>query len=203
MPDIKSALEAALAKTAQAWAADDEAHQKIEPQQEKAMENTADKPDGRIKTNVSRVTFYFIRDHAGMTAEQVTQTLVGQGFKASSVSSLIGQMLRMRMIMADEQKRLSAVVKEYIPIQANTPKPAAKKSAKKPRPEVSYERKQVTLVNTRTGEVLNAKPAGIAALPTTATYPTPVEWTVESVIGSLNVRQAMAVYAELRGIFGA
>jgi hypothetical protein len=32
---------------------------------------------------------------------------------------------------------------------------------------------------------------------------TPTEWTVESVIGSLNVRQAMAVYAELRGIFGA
>ena len=30
----------------------------------------------------------------------------------------------------------------------------------------------------------------------------PVEWTVESVIGHLNVRQAMAVYSELRKIFG-
>jgi hypothetical protein len=205
MPDIKSALAEALAKTAQAWAADDEAHQKIEPQQEKAMENTADKPDGRIKTNVSRVTFYFIRDHAGMTSEQVVNKLLEQGFKATTVTTLIGQMLRMRMIMADEQGRLSAVVREYIPIQAKGPKPAAKKPTRVPRPEVSYERKQVTLVNTRTGEVLNPKPApaGIAALATTATYPTPPEWTVESVIGSLNVRQAMAVYSELRGIFGA
>jgi hypothetical protein len=32
---------------------------------------------------------------------------------------------------------------------------------------------------------------------------TPTEWTVESVIGGLNVRQALAVYDELRKIFGA
>ena len=30
----------------------------------------------------------------------------------------------------------------------------------------------------------------------------PVEWTVESVIGNLNIRQARAVYDELRKIFG-
>lgn len=32
--------------------------------------------------------------------------------------------------------------------------------------------------------------------------PTPQEWTVESVIGNLNVRQALAVYMELRNVFG-
>ena len=32
--------------------------------------------------------------------------------------------------------------------------------------------------------------------------PTPPEWTVESVIGNLNVRQALAVYMELRTVFG-
>lgn len=40
-------------------------------------------------------------------------------------------------------------------------------------------------------------------VPQPEAFLTPVEWTVESVIGNLNVRQAMAVYSELRGIFGA
>lgn len=198
MPDIKTALQEALKKTATAWAADDEAHQKTEQQQEKAVtETTPEKKDGRIKSNVSRATFYFIRDNAGMTADQVTKTLMDQGLKATSVSSLITQMLRMRMIMADDQGRLSAVIREYIPIQSKGPKTPAKKTTRTPRPEVSYERKKVTLVSPTTGEVLNPKPA-----PTPVPAATPPDWTVESVIGSLNVRQAMAVYAELRGIFG-
>lgn len=49
------------------------------------------------------------------------------------------------------------------------------------------------------------KPKSVKTLtPVTPPEPVePVEWTVESVIGHLNVRQAMAVYGELRGIFGA
>jgi hypothetical protein len=38
--------------------------------------------------------------------------------------------------------------------------------------------------------------------PVATTYATPADWTVESVVDNLNVRQAMAVYAELRKIFG-
>jgi hypothetical protein len=193
MPDIKTALEEALKKTATAWAADDEAHQTIEPQQEKAMTMTVEQHDKRVTNNVSRVTFYFIRDHAGMTTEQVVKTLMEQGFKATSVSSLIAQMLRIRMVMADDQGRLSAVIKEYIPIHSMATRASGKKHTRTPRPEVSYERKQVTLVSPATGEVLNAKPVS---------YATPSDWTVDSVIGSLNVRQAMAVYSELRKIFG-
>lgn len=198
MPDIKTALEQALAKTANAWAADDEAHSKIEPQQEKTMtvsvtDTTDTLTDKRVTSNVSRGTFYFIRDNAGLTAQEVTSQLMAQGYKATSVTSLIGQMLRMRIIMQDEQRGLSAVIKEYIPIQAKPGKVAkAKHTPRKPAAPVQ-QRKQVTLVNTRTGEVFNPKPVSVA---------TPAEWTVDSVIGSLNVRQAMAVYAELRKIFG-
>jgi hypothetical protein len=200
MPDIKTALQEALKKTATAWAADDEAHQKIDQQQEKAVaETTPEKKDGRIKSNVSRATFYFVRDNPGLNPAQVTLRLMEQGHKAVSVGALIAQMLRMRMIMADDQGRLSAVIREYIPIQSKSKKAPAKKTTRTPRPEVSYERKQVTLVSPTTGEVLNPKPA---PAPTPVPAATPSDWTVESVIGSLNVRQAMAVYAELRGIFG-
>jgi len=90
---------------------------------------------------------------------------------------------------------------DYAPIKSPTRKKATVKAAPAP------ERKKVVLVSKRTGEIINPKPAaGIAALPTNATtalYTTPAEWTVDSVIGGLNVRQAMAVYAELRNIFGA
>jgi hypothetical protein len=41
--------------------------------------------------------------------------------------------------------------------------------------------------------------APVLAMPETAA---PVEWTVESVIGHLNIRQASAVYTELRKLFG-
>jgi len=209
MPDIKSALEKALAKTANAWAADDEAHQKIQPQQEKTMTVTKPtqtapaKKDGRITSNVSRSTFNFIRDNPGLNIDQVVDRLRAQGFKENSVSALCYQMLRVRLIVADADGKLSAVVKEYVPIPASMVRNRKSKAA-----PAKPERKQVTIVNTRTGEVINPKPAaGIAALPniaaTTAAYNTSAEWTVDSVIGSLNVRQAMAVYAELRNIFGA
>jgi hypothetical protein len=203
MPDIKTALEKALAQTANAWAADDEAHQQIQPQQEKTVPTTNTAPTTTEKKeipNVSRITFEFIRDNPGLTHKQVTDRLVAQGYKENTVSSLAYQMLRVRLVVADANGGLTAVVREYVPIQTSLQR---KKKAKVAPPKS----KQVTIVNTRTGEVINPKPSGIAALPThqiaAAMYPTPAEWSVDSVIGSLNVRQAMAVYAELRNIFGA
>jgi hypothetical protein len=221
MPDIKSALEKALSQTVNSWAADDEAHHKIEPQQEKtvtvsatAPTSTTEKKDGRIKSNVSRITFNFVRDNPGLNLEQVVERLSAQGFNANSVSALIYQMLRVRLFVADASGNLSAVVKEYVPIpsslirkkkpKAKTPPVVEATPARIPRVfDPAPKSKQVTLVNKRTGEIINARPApaGIALLPTTNATPA-VAWSVESVIGGLNVRQAMAVYDELRKIFG-
>jgi hypothetical protein len=217
MPDIKTALEKALSQTVHTWAADDEAHKKTEPQQEKTMTvtvsataptSTTEKKDGRITNNISRITFEFIRDNPGLTNQQVTARLATRGFKETTISSLAYQMLRVRLIVADANGGLTAVVPEYEPIQTNLRrKRKAKAKAKPVKVAAPTPRKHVEIVNTRTGEVINPKPAaGIAALPTTnvttALYTTPAEWSVESVIGGLNVRQAMAVYDELSKIFG-
>jgi hypothetical protein len=51
--------------------------------------------------------------------------------------------------------------------------------------------------------ITKPRPAKAAPVPVVKEVPPPPEWTVDSVIGHLNVRQAMAVYSELRGIFGA
>lgn len=184
MPDIKTALEKALAKTANAWAADDDAHHQIEPQQEKAVP----KQYFQTTNNVTRVTFDFVRDNPGMTRVEVARELAKQGYKPGSVSSLLGQMLKQGM-MRESAYLLYATTNEYTPIKATK---ALKALSENPEP-----RKKVTIVNTRTGEVLNPKPAGIAALPTA-----PVEkpWEPSDVIDKLSVRQALALFKELRNI---
>ena len=131
------------------------------------------------------------------------------------MSSLCYQMMRVRLVVADANGKMTSVVQEYAPIQLASRrrkakpvvKPVAKTKAKPtakpvvdaapaPAPTriqrdlsgLPLLRKHVEITNTRTGEVIN---------------PRKVEWSVESVIGSLNVRQAMAVYDELRKIFGS
>jgi hypothetical protein len=186
MPDIKTALEQALAKTANAWAADDEAHQKIEPKKENAM------PRKLFETtnNVTRATFAFVRDNPGMNRVEIAKELAKQGFNPKSVSSLLGQMLRQGM-MRENSRLLYTNSNEYTPIKASSTKKA--KQATAPMPE----RKKVVIVSKRTGEVIPPASAGIAALPTA-----PVEkpWEPSDVIDKLTVRQALALFKELRNI---
>ena len=203
MPDIKTALENALKKTAADWAADDEPHQAIQPQQEKPVTTPTTQPqdtkaDKRIKSNVSRATFFFVRDNPGQTYRQIVDTLADQGHNMNSVMSLLGQMVRSRILMVDESDRYTAVTKEYVPPQKGLHKkrkPKAKapvKAAPAPAPAPEQPKhKQIVLVSRETGKVLNPH-----------VNPTAPEWNVESVIGNLNVRQAMMVYEELRKIFG-
>jgi hypothetical protein len=199
MPDIKTALEKALAQTVNAWAADDEAQQTIQPPKEQAVP----KQYFQTTNNVTRVTFDFVRNNPAMTRTEVGKELAKQGFNNKSVSSLLGQMLRQGMLR-ETNKLLYANANEYTPIKASSTKKVQQAPAPMP------ERKRVTIVNTRTGEVIPPVPRmGIASLPatqmTTALHTTPVErpWETSDVIDKLTVRQAMAVYSELRNIFGA
>jgi hypothetical protein len=206
MPDIKSALEKALAQTANAWAADDEAHQQMQ-KQEKPMtisvstidhtpSSTAEvKKDGHVTNNVSRTTFEYIRDNPGLTIEQVTSRLVAQGFKENSVSSLCYQMIRVRLVVADANGKLTAVVQQYAPIQTTKRRRKVKVvKASVPTP-AKPERKQVTLINTRTGEIINPKPT-----PAPAPEPLEKEWEPNDVIDKLTVHQAIALFKALRSV---
>jgi hypothetical protein len=186
MPDIQSALQAALAQTANAWAADDMAHQTIQPQQENEM--TEEKPYFTVTNNVCRTTFDFVRDNPGMTRVEISKELAKQGFNPKSVSSLLGQMLR-QGLMRGNGKLLYANANEYTPIKSS--------KVLRARAETPSPRKKVTIVNTRTGEVINPKPAGIAALPATREEK---PWEPSDVIDKLTVRQALALFKELRNI---
>jgi hypothetical protein len=135
-----------------------------------------------VTNNVCRTTFDYVRDNPGKTRVEVAKALEQQGFKPGSVSSLMGQMLK-QGVMRESAHLLYVTTNEYTPLKSTK---ALKALAAKPQ---AQQRKVVKIVNTRTGEVVNPRPEI-------------KEWSVESVIGSLNVRQAMAVYDELRKIFG-
>jgi hypothetical protein len=182
MPDIKTALEKALSQTVNAWAADDKVHRQIEPQQDKAMTQLQAKAYFTVTNNVCRTTFEYVQNNPGKTRAEVTNDLAAQGFKYKSVSSLLGQMLKQDMLRVSSGL-LFTKSREYAPLKAAK---TLRNAAEAPRKVVTITRKAAPIVE---------------PTPPRAT-PTPQEWTVESVIGSLNVRQAMAVYDELRKIFG-
>jgi CelD/BcsL family acetyltransferase involved in cellulose biosynthesis len=70
--------------------------------------------------------------------------------------------------------------------------------------EAKPERKKVVLVSKRTGEVIPPAAAGIAALPKVREAAPQINaaWDAETLLNNLSIKQARALYDELRKIFG-
>jgi hypothetical protein len=96
---------------------------------EQPKETTVFKPTN----NVSQQTFNFVRDNAGCTRVHAIQKLVQSGHKKSSVTSLIGQMLRQGHITKNNYGMLYPNGDEYRPIKAA--KAVAKQEAKAKKPK--------------------------------------------------------------------
>jgi hypothetical protein len=148
-------------------------------------EPTPAKPYFTVTNNVTRVTFEYVRDNPGKTRIEVAKALEKQGFKPGSVSSLLGQMIKQGM-MRENANLLYATTNEYAPLKGSK---VLKGLSAKPQEQ---QRKVVKLVNTRTGEVLNSTPA-----PQINTA-----WDAETLLNNLSIKQARALYDELRKIFG-
>jgi len=198
MPDIKTALAKALNE----WTADDTAHNPSTTTTSTPT-NTKAKPYFTVTNNVCRVTFEYVRDNRNKTRVEVGKELAAKGYKAGSVSSLLGQMIKQGLI-SEVSGFLQANSDTYTPIKSSKALKAMQAKA-----QAKPERKHVTIVNTRTGEVLNPKPsAGIAALPTKAAPKVEAapqinsSWDAETLLNHLSIKQARALYDELRKIFG-
>ena len=135
-----------------------------------------------VTNNVTRITFDYVRDNPGKTRKEVAAALEVQGFKPSSVTSLLGQMLK-QGLMRESAHLLYVTVNEYAPIKSSKVRKAL---AAKPQEQ---QRKIVKLVNPNTGKVLNPKPA-----------PVEKEWQPNDVIDTLTVHQAIALFKALRSI---
>jgi hypothetical protein len=188
MPDIASALRKALSE----W--DTEPTTNTEPVQATTpKEITMPAP---VATNASRSAFEFIRDNPGVNMDAVVSALTERGFKPHTVSSLVYQMLKVRLVVADANGKFTAVVREYVPIQTSIRR-KAKAKAKPVAAAAPTPRKHVELVNTRTGEVFNPRPTPVAAAPQMS-----MTLDAETLLNNLSIVQARALYDELRKIFG-
>jgi len=136
-----------------------------------------------VSTNVCRATFEAIRKNPGRSRKDVTEALTEGGFNPSSTTSIIGQMLKQNHVR-DAQGLLYANLDTYHPL---------KSSAAFRKLQGAAARKEVAIAK---------RAAKVAPAPKAEPMPTKSDWSVDSVIGSLNVRQAMAVYDELHKIFG-
>ncbi len=188
MPDIKTAFEKALSQT-QAHVAqpipadwDDEGSAAvIETVTTKAEEATMPKQHFKTTNNVTRSTFNYVKNNPGNTRTQITVALEAQGFNPSSTTSLVAQMIKQGH-MRETNGAVFAAQPEYTPIKATRNKKAKAQPAVK--------------------EKAQAKPRPKFVPPTEAPVQINAAWDAETLLNNLSIKQARALYDELRKIFG-
>lgn len=87
-----------------------------------------DKPYFTVTNNVSRVTFEYVRDHEPKTNGEICEALEAQGFKRTSVSSLLSQMVVVGLLRRDENGRYWTRESEYRSFSINSYRKAREKA---------------------------------------------------------------------------
>ena len=220
MPDIQTAFKQALSKTLADWDDDGEIVSPPSPTINTTINNSVSAPSQtmtkdhtmlnlhKITNNVSRVTFNYVRDNPGSTRLEIIKELGYQGFGKGSVSSLLAQMRKSKMIH-DTNGLWYADVKEYEPI---------KNANYKKKPKAKLEKKATTGL----GALLKAKlentpmpnpsqdamdaaayamggqqPAQRKAFVSLVRTKTP-----QDILGDMTVYQAHELYVHLKQMFG-
>lgn len=127
-----------------------------------------------VTNNVTRATFERIAQNPGITREALYQSMALDGFKRSSTTSLVAQMLAKGNIRLHGSGLFTAQA-EYKAL---------------PRAQPTKPRKIKAIVQTA------PKPE---ILPVVSTPPA---WDTSDIIDRLNIKQARALYEELKSIFG-
>jgi hypothetical protein len=146
--------------------------------------------------NVSRETFNAVRDNPNKTNGELVKLLDDKGFKATSVTSLLGQMVKQRLVARDEEGRYFTPYTEYVPIKSTATKTKKKKVTITKRPYI------------KSGKYITK--SGIAALDTHTTLPTPVATAPASVpafnpdelLSTLSFPQVLTLYKKIKTLLG-
>jgi hypothetical protein len=167
MPDIKTALSGILSE----WELDNQ-------QQENQVETPQQKPYFSVTNNVTRATFEYVKANPMSPSGEVSRALEKQGYKPSSIGSLLTQFIKKGLCTRDAQNRYSVAVPEYVPMKA----PKKLKAA-----QVIQKAKAT-------------RGQGIAALSPQPTVK--LVWDADTVINNIGLKQAHALYIELGKYFG-
>jgi len=219
MPDIQTAFKTALSRTLQQWD-DDDGKQVPQPSPtiNTTINNSVPQPSQNIQgipmtkafnvtNNVSRATFNYVRDNPGSTRKEIIKALEHEGFAAGSVSSLIAQMVRNKLVHVTNDLYYADAT-EYRPLKSL--KAIKKLEAKaEPKPKRKYTKRTDAGV-TGIGALLREK---LEAAPDRAVVHADIEApkrlislvrnrTPESIIDNMTVYQARELYDHLKKLFG-
>ena len=209
MPDIQTAFKQALSRTLQQW--DDEGEppsvqpvsasfsQPIKPTQEIPMKKTFG-----VTNNISRVTFDYIKNNPGSTRKEIIEALEHQGFVGGSVSSLVAQMRRNKMIH-ETNNLYYADIPEYRPIKSL--KALKKMEAPIAPAKRKYTKRDVTGIGALLKERLDSTPMPIVSehtAPKQKGFLTSLVRTrsPEDILKDMTVYQAHELYTHLKQMFG-
>ena len=162
MPDLKSELS----KVVSVW---DAHEQTIRQPQEKIVKTKS----------LTETLFDFVRDNdRSYHSAEIVNRFIAAGHKKSSVSSLVTQMKRNRLIAEDDTGKLYAVADVYNPLHAY----------KKTKPKEK------------------AKAKGLAALPVQsalgAAPAVKTTWNADTVLANIGIKEAHKLYLKLDKFFG-
>lgn len=224
MPDIQTALKSALSRTLQEWDDDDEAPasppaQPVSISVSAPSQNIQGIPMTKtfnVTNNISRTTFNYIKDNPGSTRKEIIKALEFQNFKPDSVSSLIAQMCRNKLIH-ETNSLYYADADEYRPLKSLK---AIKKLEAKAAPVEVKPKRKYTKRSEGIGALLKAKIES-APMPSSdaldaAAYAMGGQRRLdkpfltklvrpkspEDIIGNMTVYQARELYDHLKKLFG-
>ena len=201
MPDIQTAFKSALTKTLTEWD-DDEGTNVPVPSSKQPVSLSSVPTQGipmaktfNVTNNISRVSFQYIKDNPGSTRKEIITALEHQGYGAGSVSSLIAQMRRNKMIHETNGLHY-ADIDEYRPLKSLK---AIKKMEGEPIPKRKYEKKLEGIA------ALRADTAPVLDIPVQRSFLTKLVRTQDpdDIIKNLSVFQARELYDRLKQIFNA
>lgn len=199
MPDLQTALNNAinnqLRNTINDWEKDDMQTTQIKPQGANYERSTK---AFSITNNVTRATFEYVQKNPNLTSAEICADMAKQGYKESSVSSLIAQFAVQGLAERDDRGRYITIVPEYRPLKAKkkilkiVPKPADT-------PKRKYEKKSQGIA------ALQSDTADAASLmmPSPKRFVTLVRSkSPDDILKDMTVFQARELYDYLKKMFG-
>lgn len=185
MPDIKTEMSKVLT----AWEQDEQ--DTINPP--KVVKKT---PEGRLvftKTNnVTEETFNYVRDNPNLMGVEILTALELRGFKKSSVGSLLTQFVKQGQMARTASGKYTTLVPAYIPLKSNKAiKAKGKIEAKQAKAKAQPPSQGIA--------ALKPEPVGKA---TGVTASVATTWDADTIINNIGLKQARALYDELKKIFG-
>ena len=159
------------------------------------------KPHFGVSNNVVRETFDVIKNAPKMKPREYIDMLTCRGFKESSVTSIVYQLIKAGQVARDEQGQLSVTQDEYTPIKV------AQKNTKVAEQQEQRRKKVILIKRTKREDPAH----GIAALtPDTGVvkaegefkFHQPRAFIPSAIVDQLPVLHARELYDYLKKIFG-